>query len=183
MAIRETDLQDLLAKEALGRLVASYSRAVDRRDFAMVQSLYAPEAFDDHGGMYQGGVEGYIAFLRQALARYQVTVHYVVQALFQVQGDQAEGEVHKVNYHREVGEPGREILTGSRSLDRYVRRQGEWLFMSRSITLDWARQGRVDPAAYQDFAAQSPHGQAGAADLSYRLLQHFPRMEPEPSAS
>lgn len=177
MAIRECTLHEIAAKEALGRLVASYSRAVDRRDFALLQSLYAPEAFDDHGQMYQGGVAGYIAFLRQALARYQATSHYVLQTLFVVEGDQAEGEVHKINYHREFGTPGREVITGSRSLDRYVRRDGAWFFLRRSVTLDWARRCDVDPAAYEDFAAGSPHGRADAADLSYLLLQKLPRLE------
>lgn len=178
MGIREGDLGDLLAQDALRRLVTAYSRAVDRRDFALLRELYAPEAFDDHGDMYRGGVDGYVAFLRQALARYEATAHYVVQAAFVVTGDLAEGEVHKINYHREAGEAPHEVITGSRSLDRYVRRAGEWFFLRRSITLDWARRQPVDLSAYRDFAAGSPAGQAGPGDLSYRLLAGLPRIEP-----
>lgn len=179
MGCPEGDLSDLLAEAALRRLVTAYSRAVDRRDFALLHSLYAPEAFDDHGAMYQGGVEGYIAFLRQALSRYGATTHYVVQTAFVITGDRAEGEVHKINHHREAGDSPHEVITGSRSLDLYVRRQGAWFFLRRSTTLDWAQRRPVDAAAYGDFAAASPPGQAGAGDPSYGLLAAFRRMEPD----
>lgn len=172
--VAQDSLKTIRAKEALRTLVTRYSRAVDRRDLDMLRGLYAPDAFDHHGGMYEGGVDGYIAFLRTALARYEATTHYVVQCDFHVDGDRAEGEVHKINYHREAATQV-EVVTGSRSLDHYVKHRGRWYFQSRTITLDWVRRRPVDPAAYQDFAANSPLGQAGPEDPSFGALPLFCR--------
>lgn len=168
--VAQDDLETLRAKEALRTLVTRYSRAVDRRDLDMLRGLYAPDAFDHHGGMYEGGIDGYIAFLHRALARYEATTHYVVQCDFYVDGARAEGEVHKINYHREAADPQIEVVTGSRSLDHYILREGRWYFQSRAITLDWVRRRPVDPAAYQDFAANSPLGRAGRDDPSFAAL-------------
>lgn len=165
-------LQELLDKQALHDLCVAYSRAIDRRDFALLQSLYAAEAHDDHGGMFAGGTADYVAFVANALQAYERTVHYVTQTAFVITGDSAEGEVHKINFHRSATH---DIVTGSRSLDRYVRRDGRWLFLSRHVVNDWAQKRPVDPDDQLDFAAQAPRGAAGQGDLSYNLLTGFPR--------
>jgi len=175
MGMRDASIDEIAARDSLRRLVTAYSRAADRRDFALLRSLYHDDAVEEHGDMFTGGPDEYVAFVQQALAAYEATVHYVVNMSFAVDGDAAEGEVHKINYHRTPGPAAREIITGSRSLDRYARRGGEWRFTRRSITLDWARTQPVDPAAYADFAAGSPLGSAGPDDLSYRLLTLFGR--------
>ncbi|MDI6028516.1 nuclear transport factor 2 family protein [Corticibacterium sp. UT-5YL-CI-8] len=175
MGVCDDNLDILIARDSLRRLVVAYSRAVDRRDFALLRSLYHDDAFEQHGTMFEGGAEAYIAFVEQALSAYQTTVHYVVNTSFQVSGDEAEGEIHKINYHRTSGDNAYEIVTGSRSLDRYRRSQGEWRFLSRSITLDWANKRPVNETAYDDFAAGSPLGSAGPDDRSYRLLHMFGR--------
>lgn len=175
MAIPEPSSAEIAAREALRRLVTAYCRAVDRRDFALLRSLYDPQATDTHGRMFTGGRDAYVAFCASALTAYEATVHYVVNMDFVIDGDRAEGEVHKINYHRTHGPDRREIVTGSRSLDHYIRRDGCWRFLSRQIVLDWARVQAVDPAAYRDFAAASPPGRAGPDDPSYRVLQAFAR--------
>lgn len=175
MGMAEPTLDEIAAREALRRLVTAYSRAVDRRDFVLLRSLYDDAATDTHGQMFQGGADAYVAFCERALSTYEATVHYVTNMEFVIDGDRAEGEVHKINYHRTHGPESYEIVTGSRSLDHYIRRDGTWRFLSRQITLDWARKQVVDPAAYQDFAASSPLGKPGPDDLSYHVLKAFPR--------
>lgn len=166
------ELADL---DCLERLVSTYSRAIDRRDFALLRSLYHDDAVEAHGEMFSGSPDGYVDFVRAALANYSATAHYVVNTLFELDGDRAEGETYKINYHRTPGPDAREVITGSRSLDRFARRDGEWRFSGRSVVLDWARTQPADAAAYDDFAAGSPHGAAGVADLSYAVLPLFGR--------
>lgn len=175
MGIIDANIEEVIARDSLRRLVTAYSRAVDRRDFALLRSLYHDDAFERHGDMFEGGADGYVEFVRKALSAYEATDHYVVNMSFAIAGDEAEGEVYKINYHRTFGPDAHEVVTGSRSLDRYLRRDGEWRFLSRSITLDWARKQWVDPDAYADFAAGSPPGKAGPDDLSYSILKMFTR--------
>lgn len=175
MGMREKDLAELAAREALHSLVTAYSRAVDRRDFKLLRSLYHDDAYEEHGDMFKGGPDDYVAFVESALSKYAATAHYVVNTAFKVAGDRAEGEVYKINYHRSHGPNAREVITGSRSLDRYRRDEGEWRFLGRSITLDWSSSRAVDDDAYHDFAAASPLGRPGPDDLSYQVLKLFGR--------
>ncbi|MCA0274946.1 MAG: nuclear transport factor 2 family protein [Proteobacteria bacterium] len=175
MGIKEADIREIAAREALRRLVTAYSRAVDRRDFKLLRSLYHDDAFEEHGDMFVGGPDEYMVFVEKALSNYAATAHYVVNTSFEIDGDRAEGEVYKINYHRSHGPDAHEVITGSRSLDRYRRDDGEWRFLGRSITLDWSTRRAVDADAYKDFAAGSPPGQPGPDDLSYRALTLFGR--------
>lgn len=175
MGFRDADLAEVAARDSLRRLVIAYSRAADRRDFGLLRSLYHDDAREEHGNMFSGNADEYVAFVEKALSAFEATVHYVVNTAFEITGDDAEGEVHKINYHRTHGPESLEVITGSRSMDRYRRRDGEWRFMNRSITLDWSVKRPVDPAAYRDFAAGSPPGHPGPDDLSYRALTLFGR--------
>ena len=175
MAIREAEPAELAAREALRQLVTAYSRAVDRRDFNLLRSLYHDDAVEDHGDMFAGGPGTYVAFVEKALSNYAATAHYVVNASFEIAGDRAEGEVYKINYHRTHGPNAHEVITGSRSLDRYRRDDGRWRFARRSITLDWSTKRAVEAEAYGDFAAASPPGRPGGDDPSYTMLTLFGR--------
>ena len=179
MGMRPLTPAVLADQAALLRLVTTYSRAIDRRDFDLLESLYHPDATDSHGRMFDGGVAGYLDFVRLALSRYDMTVHYVVNALFEVDGDRAEGEIHKINYHRTAGPQAMETTTGSRSLDQDTRRNGAWRFQSRSVVIDWVDTRPANPAAWKDVAAQSPRGQTGPQDASYALLPLLCRLGPQ----
>ena len=73
-------LQDLLDRQALADLVAAYSRAVDRREFSILESLYHPDAIHDHGPMFQGKRDDFIAWIKQSPAT-MTTQHFVGNAL------------------------------------------------------------------------------------------------------
>ncbi|MCA0448237.1 MAG: nuclear transport factor 2 family protein [Proteobacteria bacterium] len=173
--IPEGAIADLLARDALRRLVTAYSRAIDRRDMAMLRSLYHDDACERHGRMFAGGPDAYVTWVEEALSKYAMTSHYVTNTSFFIEGDRGEGEIYKINYHRTHGPQAQETITGSRSFDIYRREGGCWRFQSRDIALDWATTRAVDESAYRDSAAASPPGQAGAADPSYLLLHHFSR--------
>lgn len=177
MGFREAGQEELAARDCLWRLVNAYSRACDRRDFVLLRSLYHDDAIEEHGEMFAGSADDYVAWVGRALANWSATAHYVANALFEVRGGEAEGEIYKLNYHRTL-DGSEEIITGSRSLDRYERRGGEWRFARRCVTLDWAQRRPASAAAYESFAAASPHGVAGPGDLSYVKLQLFGRSAP-----
>ena len=171
-------LQALIDKQALHELVLTYCRACDRRDFVLLRSLYHDDAVDDHGAMFRGSADEYVAWLPQVLAHFEATVHSISNALFEVRGDEAQGELYALAYHRTHAPGARELLIGGRYLDRYARRGGGWRFSHRALALDWCRVTPVDAAAYREFAAGAPRGRPDGEDPSYRALPFFTRSRP-----
>ena len=45
-------IQEIIDKDAIRELVASYCRAADRHDNELMRSLYHEDAFDDHGSFF-----------------------------------------------------------------------------------------------------------------------------------
>ncbi len=168
-------VQELLDKQALAELVLRYCRGIDRRDYALVRSLYHDDAIDDHGHMFYGGADDYVAWLPSILNGFECTVHSLSNMLFRIDGDRAEGELYATAYHRTPPAPSREIVVGGRYLDQYSRRDGVWKFQHRALVLDWCRVAEADLAAYQDLSVGAPTGSAGESDPSYRLLKLFGR--------
>lgn len=159
-------VQQLADRQALSELAALYCRAVDRRDFALLRRLYHPDAVHDHGGLFCGTRDEFLAFLQSAMTGV-VTHHFVGNALFALDGDRAEGEVYTINYHV-IGTDGRrDYVAGGRYLDHYVRHEGQWVFLSRRRLIDWAHEGATADAGV---AAALSRGVAGAGDASFGLV-------------
>lgn len=169
------EIQALLDKQAIAELVFSYSRAVDRKDFALLRSLYTEDGMDDHGGLYCGPANGYVDWLEQAMRSCDITTHSVQNHLIALNdGDTAAGEVYVTAYHRLHDGAGgfNELVEGLRYLDRYRKSAGRWQFVQRTLVNDWAQVG---PAFWnlEDPALKgTPIGRCDADDPSYRLLPH-----------
>lgn len=161
--------EDALARVALHDLVMRYCRGVDRRDFALVRSLYWDDAIDRHGAMFEGGPDEFVAWLPTAMAGFELTVHRITNSLFAVAGDDAEGEHYAVAYHRSPPPGRRELIVGGRYLDRYQRRDGEWKFAARSLVFDHGEVRAVDEAAFAQLGADAPHGTATRNDPSWSM--------------
>ncbi len=171
-----TDLvQEFIDKQSLHELVLRYCRACDRRDFLQLRALYHDDAIDDHGTMFRGSADEYVAWLPGVMANFEATVHSLTNTLFIVRGDEAQGELYTHAYHRTPAPDAREIIIGGRYLDRYARRDGTWKFLHRALALDWVRVEAVDAGAYREFAAGAPRGRTDATDPSYLALPFFAR--------
>jgi ketosteroid isomerase-like protein len=127
------DPVEALTQLELQRLAWLYCHAVDRGDMALLRSLYHDDAVDDHGGMFRGTADEYVAWLPKMLAGLEATRHTIDSMLFVVDGDRAQGELVNTAYHR-VG--GREVVVGGRYLDSYARRDGVWRILHRSLVMD-----------------------------------------------
>ena len=171
------DLQSLLDKEAIRDLVLSYSRAVDRQDFAFLRTLYAEDATeDDHGGAYSGSASGYVDWLADIMGRVvDNSAHLVHSHMIVLLGpDRAEGEVY-VSGHSRLRQAGggREDLThGMRYLDHYARTGGGWRFARRTVIVDWLSAGPTQWAPDRPDTRDAQFGAPGPDDASYRLLSH-----------
>lgn len=171
---RDRALRDLLERQAITLLVECYSRAVDRRDYALLASLYTEDGIDDHAGLYCGPVAGFVAWLEQALAGVDATTHHVHNLTLAFEGDDAaEGEVYVSAYNRLRNPDGSfsELEQGLRYLDHYRRDEQGWRFARRTVVCDWARHGPAfwDPA--HPLLAGKRFGRDGADDASYAVLE------------
>lgn len=166
-------LAELVEKQAILELVQGYSRAVDRRDFALLESLYTKDGIDDHTGLYCGPVAGFVDWLRVALAGVDATTHHVHNVTIALAGERAEGEVYLTAYNRLRGVDGvlSDFVQGLRYLDHYRRDAGRWRFARRTVVCDWAQQG---PSAWDEshpLIAGKRIGRGGPDDASYSVLR------------
>ena len=161
--------EEALDRAALTDLVMHYCRGVDRRDFALVRSLYWDDAVDRHGAMFEGGADALVAWLPTIMGQFELTVHRVTNGVFAFAGDRAEGEHYAVAYHRTHPPQRREIVIGGRYLDRYERRGGVWKFAERRLVFDHGEARAVDEAVFAELATQAPAGTADRSDPSWAL--------------
>lgn len=164
----EAELEKLAARMALEDLAGRYARAIDRRDMALLRSVYHDDAVDEHGTAYQGNVEGFIAAMPGLMGNYEVTQHQIHSKVFAIEGDKANGELYFTAYHRMI-EPARHLVVHGRYLDNYEKREGEWKIAYRRLVWDAIQSQDVDPA---DTEILKSLGETGAAegDYSYRCL-------------
>ncbi len=151
-------MQALIDKDAIRDLVLSYSRAVDRQDFALLRALYTEDGReDDHSGLYSGTASGYVDWLETMLPRLSITTHAVQNHLIVLDGaDQGQGEVYCLAYHRMPVEGGgwQDLVHGNRYFDHYRKdADGAWRFARRAVTVDWKQIG---PATWDPVAALAP---------------------------
>lgn len=170
------DIVSLIDKEKIRDLVFSYSRGVDRQDFAFLRTLYTEDAIeDDHGGAYSGSAEGYVDWLESVMGRVENSVHLVHNHLIRLTGaDTAEGEVYVSGHSRlKLEEGGKEDLThGMRYLDHYRKIGDTWRFQRRTIIVDWLTAGPSQWAPERPDTKGAEFGTPGPKDPSYRLLKH-----------
>src|ERR1700730_18674375 len=89
----------LVAKDEIRELVMLYSRGVDRKDGALLRTLYAKHATDTHGDTFDGVAEDYVSFLERSFPHMPYSGHHVCNHLISVDGDEGEGEVYALAYH------------------------------------------------------------------------------------
>jgi hypothetical protein len=166
---RALPVDEALTHLELQRLAWTYCHAVDRGDMVLLRSLYHDDAVDDHGGMFTGSPDEYVAWLPKALAAVDVVRHSIDSMLFLVDGDRAQGELVNTAYHR-TGD--HEVVIGGRYLDTYARRDGVWRILHRSLVTDHVEQRTAaDPGGFIGKGVE--RGRKDATDPVYARLDLF----------
>ncbi len=167
-------LQTLLDKEAIRELALLYSRGVDRKDGALLRTLYTADATDTHGDTFDGPADKYVDFLEASFPYMQYSGHHICNHLVSVDGDTGEGEVYALAYHIiPDGEGGwQEDFMCVRYIDRYLREgDGHWRFAQRVVTYDLrSRRPLATPAD-----AEPRPSEPSFEILSSPLFQRGPR--------
>jgi hypothetical protein len=142
-------LQTLLDKQSLYELSCRYMRGLDRLDAESLQSVFWEDAYCEYGFM-NGTAAAFIEFALGALADHESNQHMIGNTLFEVEGDEAFGEIYFHAYHKVKSESGfDDLIVAGRYLDRYERRGGEWKMAYRSERVDWSRTTPTQDPYYQ----------------------------------
>lgn len=164
----------MLDRAALQQLVWTYCHAIDRQDLKLVRSLYHDDAVDDHGAMFCGSPDEYVAWLPSILSHWQATSHTITNMLFLIDGDLAEGELATTAYHR-TADGAREIVAHGRYLDQYRKAHGVWKFQRRSLVLDAFEDRAVLRGDGPGIDQGVEMGRGGGDDAVYARLPLFAR--------
>jgi ketosteroid isomerase-like protein len=171
----DTDaLATLVAKDEIRELALLYSRGVDRKDPALLRTLYTAEGMDYHGDKFRGTAEDYVAFLEASMPYLDYSGHHICNHLIAVDGDEGHGEVYALAYHIYGDGKGGHVedLQTVRYLDHYRKEDGRWKFAERNVIFDAVSKhpiptpARLAPPAGED---------ESYAHLTSRLFAAGPR--------
>lgn len=138
-------LQALVDKDEIRDQLMRYSRGVDRFDAQLIDSVYWPDAWDEHGpaGTLRGADCSRVLIGRMR-ANYKVQQHCLCNILIELKGDTAYVESYFLNF-LVIDRNGRDVTRsfGGRYIDRFERRNGEWRIAHRVMVHDWSRLDEV----------------------------------------
>ena len=138
-----SSLQELLDRQALRELMVRYYRAVDRRDWEALKSVFAPDAhLNYNNGTFDGqGVERIIEFIKP-VARSRASMHFMGQQSVELQGDSARMETYGIANGVRARESGGPERTGGQALryqDQLVRTPAGWRVKARVMVVIYER--------------------------------------------
>jgi hypothetical protein len=166
MATDQSALEKLIAKDEIRDLVLLYSRGVDRKDGALLRTLYTKDGIDNHDESFRGTASDYCDFLEKSFPYMRYSGHHACNHLIDVDvaNGTGEGEVYAIAWHIIPDGKGgwTEDLMCVRYVDSYRKEDGRWRFARRDVNYDM-RIARP----------HEPHREAGDlfADLTFDLLK------------
>lgn len=159
-------LRALADKAEIVELSHRYSRAVDRLDADGLRACYWPDGTDDHGA-FDGNAMDYVDWVMGFVGSWISTHHDNGNALVDLDGDTAYGEVHWTGWYRfRRDEEVVDQVSNGRYLDRYERRDGEWRIAHRTCVSDWSRSAVRPDGDERDHRLR---GRRGPDDLVFHL--------------
>ena len=163
----QIQLESLQAKQDLHELVARYCTGVDRRDRALLETLWWPEATMDFG-LFAGPAVQFCELICADNPAVEISFHFTSNELFEIDGDQAIGRHYVIGASSLLvdGEATQQQM-GGRYLDTYARRDGQWKFTKRLFVLDWNANQPSSAIWDKGIGAVVARGRSDRADVSY----------------
>jgi ketosteroid isomerase-like protein len=138
---RDTEVQELLDKQAIQDVMVQYCRGLDRMDGALISSVYHPDAYDDHGGRTFSGADvgqSIVDWLKELNVK--IGIHHITNQTILVNGDIAGCESYYTGFMLESHDGDqRTMQMMGRYLDRLERRNGEWKISRRKVVAEMFR--------------------------------------------
>jgi hypothetical protein len=129
-------LQEISDRQDILDLIHRYARGIDRRDRAMVRSVYHDDGVDDHA-VFCGPVEEFLdwAFAVPHLQTWHQ--HYLTNHTVELDGDRAHTETYYLFVATDADPTKPLQVVGGRYLDRLERREGRWGIVLRVCLMEW----------------------------------------------
>jgi hypothetical protein len=170
MSVDEQAFARLQAKSDIRELAELYARGSDRKDMALLRTLYTESARHVHGDYFDGAAKDFLDGWEKGMQnRTGAAAHYICNHLISVDGEEGEGEVLGLAWHL-IGENNGVLIedfVGVRYFDSYRKEGGLWRFAQRSATIDFRLERTVDGA---DRTIGEPAGDASYKALTSRLF-------------
>jgi SnoaL-like domain len=134
-------------------VIFRWCRAIDRLDYDAIRAVFHPDATDSHG-IYNGGVDGLINWIRSRHQTISFSMHSVSNILiefaspdtalvesycFAVQRYPAEGKSSLAQLSGGVegnATAAMDMMACGRYVDHFERRQGHWRIKRRTVVFD-----------------------------------------------
>jgi len=159
----------LSTTEELRSLVMKYCRALDRHDWAILDSVFWKDSILDYGEIYKGTFPGFVDLVPGLLRKFERHVHTVANALFHVDEESAQSETYYRAYVQTFP-PTTQIVHSGRYLDRFERRDNVWKIAARVVTVDFAESNAANEEARAQLNAFGTPGRFDRADASFIAL-------------
>jgi SnoaL-like domain len=166
----EQRLADLMHREAIRDVLQRYSYGMDRRDQAVLGSVFWPDSVV-HYGMFRGSGPEFAEFILPWFEdmRMTTTMHMLGNALIRINEPMAFAETYFQAFHCAPSASGtkRDVFVAGRYRDEFGYRGGEWRILERQLRFDWFRDfgdtGDWTTGTYGVTAATAHIGQANEA--------------------
>jgi hypothetical protein len=165
----ESEVQSLLAKQAITDVLYRYCRGLDRMDRDLALSVWHRDGTADYGFFKGTGAE-FVAWVWQAHEQFVAHSHQITNILIEVEGERAVSEAYVTVALRNKPNDGRtaDIVGRGRYVDRWSQRGGVWAIDHRLYIDDFQALYDVPLTPLTD-GSQST-GRRGPDDPSYSFL-------------
>jgi 3-phenylpropionate/cinnamic acid dioxygenase small subunit len=134
---------------AIDDLLTRYALAIDTKDYAVLRSVFAPDAMLDYtgAGAIRGGPDDVVGWLQKALAGFPATQHFVTNRSVTLDGDRATSYSYFYNpmSWTDGEDRQRAFFVGGYYNDRLERRPEGWRIVERVVEVAW-RDGELPGA-------------------------------------
>lgn len=154
---QDYSIERLADRAQIQDVMLRWCRAIDRLDYEGIRSVFHPDAIDVHG-IYNGGVDGLIEWIRGRHKTIPSSMHNVTNMLIEFAGaDTALAETYCFAIQRYPADGGPslaapagaqagknagkkaaaiDLMGCARYVDRFERREGEWRIAHRTVVFD-----------------------------------------------
>ena len=166
-----TELEQLVAKEAIRDQIYTYCRSLDRIDNELGYTVFADDAEVDYGPTYKGTGRGFIDMMLKQ-HRGMISTHHMMTNIlikFNEDGTKAASETYMYaacKYKNKKGVPTFTVEARCRDIDKWEKRDGKWVIVKRVVAGDntFLVQGQTYTDDYNN-------GRDKVRDISYDFLE------------